>query len=146
MIEQKKPQLKCCKELHHVQLARSLHDPWTLTCAQHKKLFAKLAPVPGGTTDTSTTSGASVSTVSTVPLVSPVQDYNSQNAPPSTLSVETAEDDDSFLDSPRMPGLRAHHPSSTSNAEDSHTFFLPLDTCFSMCFPILYPFVSMTHF
>ena len=39
--------------------------------------------------------------------------------PSSAPLVETVEDDDSSIDSPSMPNLRVHHPSSDSNSIDS---------------------------
>ena len=90
---------------------RSLCDLQVLTHAQWKKLSAQATPKIGNTTD-ATAASADV-------ILDPSSNHDPVNAPSSTPLVEAVKDDDSSLDSPSMPDLRVHHPSSYSDSDNS---------------------------
>ena len=115
---QKKPQLKQCKESRKSQLVRSLHNLRSITCAQQQKSSTQATPENGNAADKTTTSTTAASDLG--PDCDPV------NVPTSTLLAETVEDDDSSLDSPTVPNLRVHHPSSDPEFDDTISASQPL--------------------
>ena len=94
-------------------MVHSPHDLWVLTCTQRKKLSAQVTPDNGNTAD-----ATAASTDVTLDWSS---NHDPVNAPSSARLVETVEDDDSSVDSPSMPNLRFHHPSSDSDSDNSET-------------------------
>ena len=96
-----------------MHLVCSLLDLRVLTRAQRKKLSASVTSENGNVTDTT----AACTDVTT----DPGSDHDPVHAPSSAPLVETIEDEDSSIDSPSMPNLRVHHPSSDSDSVNSNS-------------------------
>ena len=92
---------------------QSLHDLQVLTRAQCKKLSAQVTPENGNATDT-TTATADVT-------LDQGSNHDPVPTPSSAPLAATVEDDDSLIDSPSMPNLRVHHPTSDSDSDDNYS-------------------------
>ena len=84
-----------------------------MTRAQRKKLSAQVTPENGSATDTTATS-TDISS-------DPSSNHDLVNVPSSAPLVQTVKDGNSFLDSPSMPNLRVHHPSSDSDSDNNNS-------------------------
>ena len=90
---------------------RLLHDLRVLTRAQRKKLSTSVTPKNGDTTD--------ITAASTDIATDSGSKHGLTYIPSSPPIVETIEEDDSSVDSPSMPDLGVHHPSSDSDSGES---------------------------